>query len=254
VANAEAPAYSTWDDFDTISYLTHNYSKRIFPEDHEIVRIIAASIRERNHLMAGLTHVADIGTGPNLYPALILSSLVAADGTIDLVDKLPQNRQYLSQILTAAQDGNLISDWLKWESLVKACGLSGASLKTIGDLAQVRDGDVFELGKQIYDGITSFFLTCSISPDFRVFQFATEKLLRSVRSGGLVICAHILGSRHYSAGNQTKFPSTFLQLSDVQSVYEPLGSFKYKLVGHETPSDAIREGYMGMAVVIGQVT
>jgi hypothetical protein len=72
-----------------------------------------------------------------------------------------------------------------------------------------------------------------------------------VKSGGLLIAAHILKSRHYSAGKGTRFPSVYLEFDDVVATYRRYGDFEFRKVLH--PGDAIRQGYEGMAVIVGHV-
>jgi hypothetical protein len=57
-----------WDSFDSSYYFEHNYG-HLRPDDAAIIRMVTSFFSRRLTGRAGARAI-DVGTGPNLYPAL----------------------------------------------------------------------------------------------------------------------------------------------------------------------------------------
>lgn len=241
--------FSDWKEFDTLEYLNRNYMKRILPEDQEIIKTTVETLAQINHNHT-YKNILDIGCGPNLYPALLIKPFTASDATIHMVDYAEQNLKYMKQLIS---NKNLQDTWKQFENLMVS--IKGStyreSIEKVTSIMQVEWGDIFNLEKERFDAGLSFFVTESISSDFGVFQKATHSFLDSIKSKGIVIAAHMLGSHSYFAGEGTKFPSTKINKKQLLETYEPLLDIVHiSTFGHDS-GGAVRTGYSGMALLIG---
>jgi hypothetical protein len=115
--------------------------------------------------------------------------------------------------------------------------------------AQVVDGSIYDLPHQTYDAVSSFFVSESITGDPAQFKEAVNGLIDSVKPGGLIVVAHMLGSEGYYAGEDTSFPAVAVGVEDLKKVYA--GKADVEVTQVKAAQEA-REGYHGMAIVVGK--
>ena len=88
--------YSAWDDFDAEAYAWTWYGKEITEIDQGLIGGTIKSLKQIGVRPGSLGVVADVGAGPNLYPAMILAPLVQSPGgRVELIELGAANRKYL---------------------------------------------------------------------------------------------------------------------------------------------------------------
>lgn len=237
-----------WAAFDPQEYADRNFAD-IIPADRALIRFAADRLASSRFACNPAASAADIGAGPNLYPSIMLAPFVQTNGTLDLIEFADINRDYLRQTLGAAHLG---VQWQKFESFMT--GVSGdifsGALERARQLARVEDGSIFSLPRDRYDLVTSFFVCESISISQRDFWRSIRSLANCVKPDGILIVAHMIGSRGYHAGTGTRFPAVNLTAECIQDAYREAG-LRYEMFAIEDQHIAgIRTGYRGMAVVV----
>lgn len=244
---------SSWEQFDSDEYVTRNYGTRILPEDRTIINIVTDQLAQLNIPFKDAKLVADIGSGPNLYPAMILAPYLTDDGAIDLIEYSSSNRSYVQATIAQTPEERSGGIWNKFEELM--IGTAGdqylGCLERVCELGNSVLGSVFALPKSRYDIVSSYFVTESITSSRQEFWLATRNLATTVRPGGIIIAAHMVGSRGYQAGEGTHYPAVELSVEEIVQAYRDAGLTFSLSVVEQTMLKA-RDGYQKMMVVIAQ--
>lgn len=241
--------YSSWSEFDPYEYEYRNYGRQILHEDSELIRAAIRGLQSMKLSKKSLARVLEIGTGPNIYPAMLLTPYLRRDGKIHLQDYAKPNIVFLREMLGQKK----IDDWMKFEKvMVRSDGrqYQGAA-RTITRLGSVRRGDIYRLPKKYFDAGISFFVMESISDKKEKYHAALRSFMESMKPGAIFICAHMVRSKGYYAGENTFFPATDLDLEAIQASYLDWGECSTTLVHHRGYQPA-RKGYRGMVLVVGK--
>jgi hypothetical protein len=247
--------YSEWSSFDPYEYVSPNFENHgeILPEDQEIIGHMTKALSQIGIEQKSLQTVADVGTGPNLYPAMILSPYMAKDSALHMIEFSAPNRDYMQKVITGTIDDFHASIWHKFEKYMINVGgeiYLGAERKA-KEHAKIIEGDIFNLPKNTYELITSYFVAESIVDSKMLFHEALQSLSASLKKDGLLINTHMVYSEGYSAGESTRFPAVKLSLKQIKQAYldTDMKIIKIILFGENTKIK-VREGYHGMALVI----
>jgi predicted RNA methylase len=246
-------SYSVWDEFDA-----REYGWRCYGEVMEVNRLIIIeamkSIENLGLKPGSLQHIADVGTGPNLFPSMLLAPFVASaatGGQLDLIEYSQPNIRYLENIVAGRMASPPEHIWQKYEALMaEHAPVWRRTLAALKDVARIISGSIYDLPPQTYDAISSFFVAESITDSIDECQKAVTSLLAAVKPGGLVVVGHALGSTNYSAGENTLFPRVALSVEDLRRFYQveldELTIFEPPL----TPE--VHDNYHGAVLVIGR--
>jgi len=250
--------YSSWDEFDPCAYVCHNYNK-MMPEDRKIISIISNELCKMDIPLDHFKIVGDIGTGPNLYPAILIAPYVSEMGQIELIEPSLTNRNYLKCVfnsLSNDDDTLFEKNWCNYEcKIIGLCGdIYKNAFKRLQRLVTVKNGSIYHLPKNKYDFVSSYFVAESISDCYLQFQLALNKIVDSVIPGGVIVTTHMLYSEGYQAGKNTKFPAVNISLDHIRESLIKTGlkqsNFKIWPVLTKQFEEKVRDGYQGMAVVI----
>jgi hypothetical protein len=253
--------YTSWDQFDPCAYACHNY-KKMMAEDREIITIISNELFCMNLPLKHFKVVGDIGTGPNLYPALLVCPYVSDTGQIELIEPALPNRNYLkktfNRLFQNEQKDQALSgiNWSNYEcDIIALCGdIYTNTLKRLQRLVKIKNGSIYHLPENKYDFVSSYFVAESISDSYDQFQLALNKIVKSSVKGGIIVTTHMLQSEGYQAGINTNFPAVKISLDQLEASLLKTGlhrsNFKIWTVSTMKPAEKVREGYQGMAVVI----
>jgi hypothetical protein len=241
-----------WNIFSPDDYRRANYSE-LQAEDQEIIRLVSGffiqAFADRPRARRGI----DVGSGPNLYPALLMlpwtEQILLTDFSASNVRSLRQqiadertawNWQPFWQELCDAEGYRQIAEPRK--QLRVACydepGCAGIEQKTIFDLPQAR----WDLG-------TMFFVAESITEDQEEFRGAIASFVGALTPGAPFAAAFMAGSSGYPVAG-TRFPALPITPDDVTRRFAQLGVSELSV---ELPgtSDRVRDGYEAMIVATG---
>ncbi|GID31353.1 SCO2525 family SAM-dependent methyltransferase [Paractinoplanes brasiliensis] len=229
-----------WDYFDSQDYFQHNYG-RLRHDDAEIINIVANFFASQRWKTLG--RAIDVGTGTNLYPAMIMLPYAAE---LILFERAFSNRDWLTATLRKPQDS-----WqVFWHTIArgrKAYERFRKPLDVLLRTAKVVKGNVYELERAQYDLGTMFFVAESITSREREFRLATQKFVNSLVPGAPFAAAFMCRSDGYTVGGQ-HFPAYSIGPSDVESCLASVARIRHidKVDSHD-----LREGYSGMIVATG---
>jgi hypothetical protein len=251
--------FSSFDDFDPIHYVRENYGKRILPEDEELIRTTV--LRLPKLIGNKVTRVAaDVGAGPNFYTAMILAGLGA--NQVDLVDYSPANLAFMNALLGSKdriyrnnqQSIDTHEPWAKFEKLIAEIGGEQFhdTFRRARSISQSERVSIYELPEGKYDIVLSFFVAESITTEEEECVRAFTSLINSLRDGGYFAIAVIVGSEGYSAGVGTHFPAVKLSVEDFRRIFGAIPGVTFEIYPTGQTDEPCREGYHGMAVIIGQ--
>lgn len=251
--HSTSKTFTPWKDFDVIEYVTRKYGKTLLKEDRFIISKVIETVQKLDIKPGSLQTVADVGAGPNLYPAMLFAPLVKSKsdgGQIDLIEYSQANRAYVESILHG--DGKPLvpeSVWRKFEELMaRESDLWEHALNGVKEKARVVAGDIFELPTDYYDAISSYFVSESITEDMATCKKAVDSLINATKKDGFLMIAHMLGTQAWPAGEGTQFPAVPITVEDLHKMYDT----KTKVEIFETgakPDDP--KGHYGMALVVG---
>ena len=171
-----------WDSFDSASYFDHNYLSMRGDD-----RIIVEFIRDF-FASAGIpegSRAIDVGTGPNLYPALAVLPFVES---IELYEFSAKNVDWLRRQQQAGWptwDQSLSAFWRLYALSAGHAGLADPR-RALADRVSVVQGSVFDLERHPsvpFDAGTMFFCAESLSDDREEFDAAVAQFLGVLKEG-----------------------------------------------------------------------
>jgi hypothetical protein len=253
LSNADFP----WDEFDSAEYFAHNYGT-MRDDDRQILTFVRDFLVQVGPELGdgGPVRGIDVGTGPNLYPAL---TMLPFCDDITLYEYSRSNVDWLRG-QHAAQWPTWATSWHEfWNVLCDDPAYAGIDRPDMGVELSRRTkvvwGDVFDLGVATagrYDIGTMFFGPESLSPRESEFQSAIHHLLDVLRPNAPFVIALMEHSKGYWVDDQF-YPATDVDLDEVNRCLADrasgLSSMRVDIQGAP-----IRDGYSGMMVVCGRVT
>jgi hypothetical protein len=247
-------SYTDWSNFDPEEYAGHNYVHKILPEDHYILKKIIEALHKHDVKPQSWHRVADVGTGPNLYPPMLLAPYVkpaSAGGKMDLIEFSSANRKYLEQVLKSEHPHSRKDGcWNKFEKAMhKECVLWKGAFQDTCKKAEIVTGSIFELPHEFYDAVSSYFVAESITDDMETCKKAIYRLVDAVKPGGFISMAFMLGSEGYTAGKNTSFPAVAVDVHDLRGIF--MGKADMEVV-RVPAKPGVRPGYTGIAVATGR--
>jgi hypothetical protein len=244
-----------WESFSPEAYVKQHYTTQIIPEDQEIIRFVVDQL-VKNHVKPGSVRLAaDIGSGPNFYPAMLLAPYIADDGAIDMIDYGTVHHRYVQSVVARYKDSGETGEWAKYEQFMVGVGgpMYTGAFKRVCEVGYPVQGSIFALPRNRYDVVASYFVSDSITTSRSEFWESIQTISQSVRRDGFLIFAHMIGSHEYTAGSNTHFPSVELTTSDVAEAYRD-AKLDFELVEVNDKFVKTRDGYRSMAVAIARRT
>ncbi|GAA5061041.1 hypothetical protein HNP84_008869 [Thermocatellispora tengchongensis] len=238
-ANSEYP----WDEFDPYLYFQHNYGI-LRPDDREIIERVGK-------FFSGITDIygaegVDVGTGPNLYPALALLPLCR---TITMVEYSRSNVEWLEREVKRYSPSwepfwEVLAEHRKYQEV-------GDPRAALARRAQVWKGSLFRLPptRKWHVG-TMFFVAESITGTQAEFVRALRAFMNALRPTAPFAIAFMENSTGYKVGEHF-FPAVKVDAGIVESKLEP---YTDTLHVHHIDSDGLlRDGYSGMILAYGRL-
>lgn len=233
-----------WDEFSSSAYCEHNYIT-LRADDREILQLVshwfARTAGEPAARLAGL----DVGTGPNLYPALAMLPYCAG---LTLREFSASNVAWLRAAATA-----LPEQWLPFWQVVHPGATPAefaAAAAALAERARIEQGSVFDLPAAAWDLGTMFFVAESISQDPAEFSAAVTAFVRAIRPGGPFAAAFMERSEGYEVDG-TRFPATAVAAGDIRRSLDRVG-VEVSVHRVKMRPAPLRPGYTGMIVATGR--
>lgn len=234
--NADYP----WDELDPARYFDQNY-RTMHQDDRRILELVRDffAVEVGRPLGRGI----DVGSGPNLYPALAMMPFC---DEITLLEYGAANCRWLTQeIARFPQSWRTFWDILAQEPIYAKLDNPKQLLR---ERAKVQRGDLFHLGPQQWNVGTMFFVAESITPGWQEFQLAVERFIRALRPGAPFAAAFMEKSSGYKIG-QHEFPAVAVTEPDIEQCLRQLGcDASLVTVRSDVP---FRKGYDGMILALG---
>lgn len=251
VQNADAP----WNTFSSDHYWRDNYSK-LQAEDQEIIRLVSRFfIRAFAKRAPARRRGIDVGSGTNLYPALLMLPWTEQ---ILLTDFSASNVRWLCREVTQESSGWAWQPF--WRELHELEGYNGISepRKHLREAcvcepgyAGIEQHSVFLLPEARWDLGTMFFVAESITEDREEFRAATASFVGALTPGAAFASAFMAGSYGYPVAG-TRFPALPITPDDVKLRFTELGVDRLSVKLLRT-SHRVRDGYEAMIVATGFV-
>jgi hypothetical protein len=239
--NAHAP----WDKFDPEAYVSHNYAA-IRSEDEEILARVRDHFRDHYRRNGRAVSAIDVGSGPNLYPAL---AMLPWSEEITLLDNSARNLEYLR-----TQRYGYDPHWDQfWDVLCKDSAYAQLGIEPrerFREVVQLQQGSLFDLHESVgrWDLGTMFFVPECITASHAEFQHGVSSFMRALSPGAPFAAAFMKNSTGYQVGD-TYFPACDINESEVAMT---LSDFAQEIqIHHLRLPGLIREGYAGMILACG---
>jgi hypothetical protein len=241
-----------WEDFPSEDYWHHNY-KEVLPADKEIIHRVGSFFSETFRTRARVQRAIDVGSGTNLYPALLM--LPWAEQIL-LSDYSESNVRWLhGQIM----DEGAVWTWQPfWQELQALKGYDQVSeprkqLRVActgkGSQSVIEGYNVFDLPSAQWQLGTMFFVAESITRDPREFARAIGRFVGALEPNSPFAAAFMSGSEGYPLGDVT-YPALPISADDIRDHFTRLHVSELSVKQLET-SQLVREGYKGMIVATG---
>lgn len=239
--NADFP----WDSFDSDAYLQHNY-RDLRGDDRKILELVRDFFGSRSPARpARPVRALDVGTGPNLYPALAMMPFCA---TVSMVEMSARNVAWLNREVKAySPSWDVFWSTLRGHPRYREVPNPREALAAV---ARVRQGSIFDLPTRRYDLGTMFFVAESISAHPAEFDRALEGFVGALRPGALFAAAFMEHSVGYDVGHDW-FPAVSVNEGDITAILKGR-SLELDVHRFEVDEDLLREGYTGMILVCGR--
>jgi hypothetical protein len=246
--------YSNFEKFGTKKYVEDNYegeNDEALQDDQDICEIVSFAMQ-----FLGLHDVpmADIGCGPNPYPAMLFAPFASS---IDLVEYAANNREYMNEFLAGNLPERHKAIWPKFGRYMVRGG-GNMYLNVINKLqhiasqgrVRVEEGSIFKLPRKKWKVISQFFVDDSTTIYRGDQRDAVASVCQALDNDGLAIAGNMLNDKKhpgYRAGDA-------LHPNLSQTPYEIKQSYTdndmYSLVIPTSDNKKAREGYHGMALVL----
>jgi hypothetical protein len=201
-----------WNDFDTEGYVADNYAT-LHDFDRHI--ITALSPYYRSLAPRSLACSLDVGTGPNLYPLMLVA---AASRRQEVLERGARNVAYLRRACREGADP-------AWAPFWRLCRQLNPALPTELDEVLrglvVHQGDAFHLPSGRYGLVSMFFMAESVTGDRDEFEQLCHRFALAAAAGGHLVAAFMAGMPEYELGGQT-LPSFAVDRHTLEAVMRPV--------------------------------
>jgi hypothetical protein len=241
-----------WDDFDPDAYFAHNY-RTLRDDDRRILTRVGDHFARAfsDRVLRVDARGIDVGTGPNLYPAL---TMLPFCGEVTLFEHSRHNIKWLER-----EKGDDWPSWaVAWHQFWAVLCEQGVyerfaePRKALAERAQIQEGSVYQLNPaDRYDIGTMFFVAESITAQESEFRSAMDHFLGALAPGAPFAIAFMEHSAGYDVGDHC-FPATDIDETNVSDcLRNRVIDISIEHIG--TGQNPIRKGYTGMLVALGRV-
>jgi hypothetical protein len=196
----------------------------------------------------------DVGTGPNLYPAL---TMLPFCGEVTLFEHSRNNIKWLEKEQGAGWPSWDVTWKQFWQVLrrrraYRKIGKPEEAKEALAAKTRIEKGSVYELASQgQYHIGTMFFVAESITAEEAEFRSAIDHFLGALAPGAPFAIAFMEHSAGYKVGDHD-FPATDIDARKVSDcLRDQVENISIKHVGRGL--NPVRKGYTGMLIALGRV-
>jgi hypothetical protein len=252
------PTYNadvSWEGFPSQDYWHRNYKAMLAP-DKEIIRLVGSFFSETFRSHDRVQRAIDVGSGTNLYPALLMlpwaEQILLTDYSESNVrwlrsevmdDDVPWMWQPFWRELQALEGYNQVSEPRK--QLKVACTGTGPQ-------PAIEEHSVFDLPSKQWQLGTMFFVAESITRDHEEFEKAIVSFVGALEPQSPFAAAFMKGSEGYPLGetDEVTYPALPVTAGDIRKHFTRLRVSKLSVKELET-LQLVQENYEGMIVATG---
>lgn len=232
-----------WDHFDPLWYVQRNYAG-LRDDDLRILQLVRDYFGRVLDPDRPVARGIDVGSGPNLYPAL---SLLPFCAEVTMLERGALNVEWLrDQVLSYSPIWDRY-----WHRLASrpAYGRIEDPRRELRRKGIVSRDDLFKLSRRRWDVGTMFFVAESISDQEREFKAAVERFIGALRPGAPFAAAFMRDSAGYYV-DRLRFPAVAVSEVDVKDALAPhVDDLDVHPIRSAVP---LRDGYHGMIVALGR--
>ena len=231
-----------WDDFDPVLYLQQNYLE-VRDDDLRIVQAVRDFFADAFDVDRPVDAGIDVGTGPNLYPALCMLPFCRR---ITLWERSGANVRRLQQ-----ETQRFSPMWDGYWNVLRGHGAYRRvpdPRQALRSAARVHHGDLFRLPERRWNAGTMFFVAESLSSQQREFRLAVRRFFGALTPGAPFAVAFMAESTGYDVG-AVHFPAVAVTEADVDECLRPHSPDVATVVIRS--SVPLRDGYSGMVLGMG---
>ncbi|MFB9320691.1 SCO2525 family SAM-dependent methyltransferase [Cryptosporangium minutisporangium] len=237
-----------WDSFHPEPYIDDNY-RTVRHDDGKIIEHCTGFFERSvgQTLLSPNATAVDVGSGANLYPALMMLPFVA---NVHLFERGAANVAWLN-----GQQGGFDDNWLRfWDRMSPIGHYAQVShpKRDFAAKAEVIQGDLFDLPPAKYDIGTMFFVAESMSTDEAEFKAALERFIRSLRPSAPFAAAFMEKSHGYKVDG-VLFPACPVDEDIVRLAFDRIAlDLDIVRVPYGADDGALRDGHDAMIVATGR--
>jgi hypothetical protein len=243
-----------WEDFPSQDYWHRNYSEMLSP-DKEILRMVGSFLGETFRSRARVQRAIDVGSGTNLYTALLM--LPWAEQIL-LTDYSESNVRWLrGQVMDDPAEWTWQSFWRELQALEGYDQVSEPRKQLrVACTGKERQSmierlSVFDLPSARWQLGTMFFVAESITRDPREFAKAIGRFVGALEPHSPFAAAFMSGSEGYPLGEaEVVYPALPVTADDIREHFTRLCVTELNVKDLET-AQLVRQGYEGMIVATG---
>jgi NNMT/PNMT/TEMT family len=235
-----------WSDFDADGYSKTNYAT-VLPEDAEIIRFASGFLVEACGDRGLLKTAVDVGSGPNLYPALLMLPWTER---IVFTEYASSNIDWLQENLPDAT-----GEWVWqpfWDLMADLPGYKNVEhprrrLAAHHDILRL---SIFDLPRRAWDLGSMFFVADGISSDEMEFESAVLAFLGALKPGAPFMMAFMDGSTGYEVSG-VGFPAVKVTRESLDRLLASLPVTGTGVLRTDNTVRPVRPGYEAMLLVTG---
>jgi hypothetical protein len=237
-----------WSQFNAAEYWKINYAS-VFPEDAEIIQCASKFLIEACGEPAQLKQALDVGSGSNLYPALLMLPWARH---VVFTEYASPNIGWLSENLA---DGPGEWRWQPFWDLVAGLPCYRAikdPRRMLAAAHEVRTLSIFDLPPRTWDLGSMFFVADGMTTDEAEFAAAVRAFLDALLPGSPFLMAFMEGSDGYDVQDQ-RFPSVRISPRSLDALLAELPVTGTSVLRTDSSIRRLRPGYDAMLLVTGFV-
>jgi NNMT/PNMT/TEMT family len=237
-----------WSDFDADEYWKFNFASML-PEDAEIIQCASKFLIEACGPSTRFKTAVDVGTGTNLYPALLMLPWV---DHIVFTEYAPSNVRWLNQNVADAPGEwpwqpywDLVADLPCYQDVEQP-------RHRLASVYEIRTLSIFDLPPRTWELGSMFFVADGMTADQREFEVAVRAFLSALVPGSPFLMAFMEGSTGYDVDG-ISFPSVRVTPSSLDALLADLPITSTNVLRTDNSIRRLRSGYDAMLLVTGFV-